>query len=295
MRRALEFLEHDDGRPVFLVVHTYRTHMPYRVGEVEDRAPWEELQAEVRGELGQGLLKARKELAPETWHAVLARTSDRYRSLYLQGVAALDAGFGDFLEGLAPRGIGPRAYLFFTSDHGEALGENDDIFHAGDLWESKLRIPLLARGPRFTPGSVPLAVTLLDLAPTLAELAGVPADPRWSGSSLFALDRERPAFAFRLQQAERQLAISQGKHKLLTRRTEALAAGDYDQAFDLAADPREEHDLHGGAAWGPGLAREGAHELPRLLEPATGSVILQLTPEELLKLNGLGYGENEKD
>jgi hypothetical protein len=49
---AQAFLEHDDGRPVFLVVHTYRVHQPYRVGPEEDRTRYDEVLARVRAATG---------------------------------------------------------------------------------------------------------------------------------------------------------------------------------------------------------------------------------------------------
>jgi arylsulfatase A-like enzyme len=188
VERAREFLAEDDGRPVFLLVHTYRTHQPYRVGAQEDLRPWIELLAS-----GCVLMKARGEMPRAEWKARLEACRERYAALYREGVRDLDRGFGLLLAELERVGIAGSGYVIFTSDHGEALGENEDIFHDGKLWDSKLRIPLLVRGPGLAARDVEPAVTLLDLAPTLAGIAGLPRDPRWSAAASSSPATPRPS------------------------------------------------------------------------------------------------------
>jgi hypothetical protein len=97
--RALAFLDHDDGRPVFLVVHTYRTHMPYRVGPDEGLAEWNALRA-----AGCALYGSRGAEPSAEWRAKLAECRPRLEELYRAGVRDLDRGFGTFLAGLEQRG-----------------------------------------------------------------------------------------------------------------------------------------------------------------------------------------------
>jgi arylsulfatase A-like enzyme len=287
VRKALEFLEHDDGRPVFLLVHTYRTHLPYRVGPEEDRGAWEELKR-----AGFALLETKGKLPRADWVELLRASCARYRALYHEGVRDLDRGFGLFLEGLERSGLLETGYVFFTSDHGEALGENDDVFHGGELWESKLRVPLLVRAPGRAPLDVDGGVTLLDLAPTWAEIAGIPADPLWSGRSLFAPGEERPAFAFRLQSVT-QVTLVEGARKLSTARPETLERGLFGAAYDLAADPHEEHPLE-GAAWAAALARAHAALARELLTPAAEPSDALMSQSHRHELDGLGYGGGEE-
>jgi len=284
--RAREFLEQDDGRPVFLVVHSYRAHMPFRVGPDEDRSAYEALHA-----AGYTLLEKKDELAPEAWRAMLQEAGPRFAALYRAGVQDLDRGFGLVLDDLARRGILERGAVLFTSDHGEALGENDDFYHGGALWDAKLRIPLVLRAPGLEPRRLTHAVTLLDVAPTLAALAGVAGEADWLGADLRTLASERPALAFRLQK-ETQLALVEGGKKLLARDLGALENGRFDSAYDLASDPREEAPLD-AAAWAAELVRRNA----RLVRQAGTEVVepapALLQPDIEKGLKEIGYGGDD--
>lgn len=284
--RALELLEQDDGRPLFLLVHTYRTHMPYRSGPEEDLQPWQSLL-----DSGCALLKAKGKLPREEWVARLAQCRERIQRLYREGVRDLDRGFGELLAALEQRGLG-RGFVVFTSDHGEALGENEDVFHDGKLWESKLRIPLLVRGPGIAPRDVEPVVTLLDLAPTLAEIAGLPRDPAWPGDSLFSLAAERPACAFLLKKEPEITLLEEGR-KLFATNPETLALGAFDSAYDLARDPHEEHPVT-GEAWPAELARRHAALVRALLVPASEAVVVPLSGAQQRELGQLGYGGEDE-
>src|SRR6185503_10609093 len=107
------------------------------------------------------------------------------------------------------------------------------FFHGGHLWETKLLVPLLVCGPGIAARELPYRAGPLDLAPTFAELAGLPPDPGWVGTSLLALDRERPAFAFQLGARSRQVAFLDGMHKvILTPEEERFTSGACEEAFD---------------------------------------------------------------
>jgi len=281
--KALEFLARDDGRSVFLVLHTYRTHMPYRVGDEESLAPWNALRND-----GCKPLEDKPKLPVDAWRARLAECAPRFRALYEEGVKDLDRGFGEFLAGLERTGLLARGVLVFTSDHGEALGENHDIFHGGALWDSKLHVPLLVHGPGLAPRTVDFGVSPLDLAPTLAALTGLERDPLWHGESLLDVASERPLFAFWLQKTK-QFALLEGTHVVLAKTADDLAGGRCELAFDLAADPREERPV-ADAPWAGELARRHAGLLRALLVPAGAAAAAPLDVHHQNELRGLGYG-----
>ena len=65
-------------------------------------------------------------------------------------------------------------YLTFLSDHGDMMGEHG-LWYKNTAFEPSSRVPLIFTGPGIAPGRINETVSLLDLGPTLAGLAGIPA------------------------------------------------------------------------------------------------------------------------
>jgi arylsulfatase A-like enzyme len=81
-----------------------------------------------------------------------------------------------------------NTYIFYTSDNGFHLGQHRRQYGKNSPYEEDVRVPLLVRGPGIPQGISSTALVLnIDLAPTIAELAGV-ATPAWvDGTSLVPL------------------------------------------------------------------------------------------------------------
>jgi choline-sulfatase len=146
-----------------------------------------------------------------------------------------------------------RTYLLVGSDHGEALGEHGFRTHSSSLYNSEIRVPLIAVGPGIKPRRIARPVGLTDLAPTIMELAGLvpPAMPHMDGVSLAPLLRGKAADiagageAYSAMIADRSVPVSQraviaGRYKLIW-----TEEGDRLELFDLSADPGERRDLSG--------------------------------------------------
>ena len=199
MQRGVErFLAADDGRPIFLFVHTYRTHIPYHVSDETRellgehlglRGDWDSLLAE--GDEIQARFGSAYEHTEE-----FARFRDGYEALYRGGVADLDRGFETLRLELAERGLLESGYLLFTSDHGEGFWEHGIAGHGVGMYEEHLRIPLLIAGGTLEPRVVSAAATHVDLAPTLTALAQLGPSPAWQGVNLLALEQDRAALSF---------------------------------------------------------------------------------------------------
>jgi len=281
---ARAFLAADDGRPTFLLVHTYRVHEPYRIGAEEDPRANRALLARAAEIAGTD------EPPPDVGRRIMLGLMPELRAQYEEGVKDLDQKLGPFLQELEAADFFARGHLFLTSDHGEALGENQDFGHGNHLWEVKLRVPLLWRGPRITPARVPHVATLLDLAPTVAALTGLAREPAWPGRALDTLDGERPAFAWQLGAKSRQVAWREGTRKIITTpEAEALRAGQCAEAFELATDPGETENLARSVPWPAELTRARAEEILAALVGPRGPAI-PLSRERQKELEELGYG-----
>jgi len=284
LARADDFLERDDGRPVFLFVHTYRVHEPYRVGPDEDAEPLHALWRRARATVAENDGRLPLELVAE------------YRALYRAGVEALDAALGPWLAGLEGRGLLEHGYIVFTSDHGEAFHEHGDLSHGGMPFEEQVRIPLLIAGGGLAPRDERCGAGLIDLAPTLGELCGLPAEAQWSGSSLLRARTSPPLLAF----GRGHMALVEGGEKaLLELETDAGSREIHGvrklrAAFDLTVDPGERADVAEGAAWAAELTEEARARLAEELAHRRGASAVELPAGALQDLRSLGYtGEDE--
>lgn len=114
----------------------------------------------------------------------------KYRNQWRQRVRSLqsvDEGVRDIVDALRQRGELDNTVVMFISDNGFLLGEHGA--HGKNFaWEEALRVPFLARGPIPT-GTATEQAMILDIAPSIAALAGVTPGRRVDGRDrLFALD-----------------------------------------------------------------------------------------------------------
>lgn len=95
-------------------------------------------------------------------------------SAYDGEIAYADTQLGRLLRGIAARRPDRRLLVAVTADHGEGLGDHGEESHGIFLYQSTLHVPLLLSGGPLVPAVVSGDVSLLDLAPTLLALAGLP-------------------------------------------------------------------------------------------------------------------------
>ena len=174
------------------------------------------------------------------------RTKD---ARYHLSLAATDDALDVLLAGVY-KALGENTIVVVTSDHGEGLGDHGIEHHAGSLYNSEIRVPLVIAGPGVTPGRIQQVVGLVDLAPTLLELAGFqsPGMPQMDGLSLAPEIRGERDDALGLGEAysqmvsdrsvhQSQAAIISGRFKLISRE------GSKYELYDMSRDPRETKDI----------------------------------------------------
>ena len=108
---------------------------------------------------------------------------------YLACVSYIDDNVGRVLAALEAIGQADNTLVVLWSDHGYQLGEKGKWSKAGSLWEQGTRVPLIIYDPRNKSNGhpSPRVVELLDLYPTLVELAGLPMPAGLDGRSLAPL------------------------------------------------------------------------------------------------------------
>lgn len=284
---ARQQLAADDGRPLFLVVHTYRVHGPMRLGPEEDLTAFNELRTRIRARMlevaasdGEGKkMQVALEFAPEGLR------------MYEDAVQDLDLKVGAWIEELERADFFERGVLVLTSDHGNSHGEHGQVGHGSDLYDVKLRVPLAFAGRGIAARAVEGPVSLVNLAPTVTALAGLAPAPSWVGRSLLEGEPSGPVYAFDLKKRDPQVALYAEGRKLMADDAQALADGRPSHAFDLGADPGETQNHAGRATWPAELGRVLGKTLEPLLVPATEGQTLELPAEVLEQLRAIGYAE----
>jgi len=110
---------------------------------------------------------------------------DYIRRLYRGELQRVDAALGTLMTALAEEGSLDEAIVVLVGVHGEEFFEHGGAGHGHNLHEESLRVPLAIRAPALlAPGRVGVPVDLLDLAPTLVDLLGLPFPGAWQGESL---------------------------------------------------------------------------------------------------------------
>ncbi len=105
------------------------------------------------------------------------------RRAYFATIAEVDTLLGHVLDAIDAQGLRERTFVIFCSDHGEMAGEHRQYLKQ-TLFESSARVPLIVRGPGIPAGlRIRKPVSLLDLHPTLFELAGLPVPQGAEGCS----------------------------------------------------------------------------------------------------------------
>ena len=176
----------------------------------------------------------------------------RARRAYLGAISYVDDKLGRLMQALRATGMADDTVVILTSDHGEMLGERGAWYKMSFL-EGASRVPLVASAPgRFAAGRVGAAVSLVDLLPTLVEIAGDGAAGRYvgpiDGRSLLP---HLQGTGGHDEVIGEYLAEGAVAPVVMIRRGQAKfihSPADPDQYYDLSADPHERHNFGGGAA-----------------------------------------------
>jgi arylsulfatase len=182
---TVALLDEAARRPLLLWVHYIDPHFPYAPPATWRDQPEATACRDLVAKSGDDLVATahvRIDL-----DGVASAALDDCAALYDAEIAYTDSEIGRLLGALESRGLLRDAYVVFTSDHGENLGE-DHLFyeHGPSVHDASLRVPLLIAGPGIEPRRDRGVARLEDLPPTLLALLGVPpADwPPFDGADL---------------------------------------------------------------------------------------------------------------
>jgi arylsulfatase A-like enzyme len=157
-------------------------------------------------------------------------------------IAFVDQKLGELMAAVEESPRGKHAAWIVHGSQGEAFGEHETHGHVGDIFEEALRVPFVVAVPDGKPGKYAKeAVSALDVAATVADLAGAPAEG-FAGVSLLPMARgdlahEHPPVYTRSQ---KKVALVMWPLKLVVFEKKKA---DRFLLFDLSADPLEKEDV----------------------------------------------------
>jgi len=248
---AVRFLERHRDEPFFLAVGFYRPHTPY----VAPRSyfnlyPTERISplCDPEDDRKDIPLPALPVNPPD--YGMNDATKRQVLQAYFASISFMDAQVGKLLDALERLGLDDRTVIVFLSDHGYHLGEHG-LWQKQTLFEEAARVPLIVAAPGIKAAgqASPRLAELIDVYPTIADLAGEPAPATLPGRSLRPL-LDDP------NQAWKSSAITQlrrdgkgGSFLGYSLRTEHFRYIEWDggrrglELYDQDKDPREFHNL----------------------------------------------------
>ncbi len=213
--------------------------------------------------------------------------------LYDGEVAFMDHELGRVVDALRAKGILDRTLIVIAGDHGEALGEKEELDHGIFIYEASMKVPLIFFADKRLPAGriVDTNVRLIDIMPSVLDMLGIPVNPEVQGTSLLPFIEGRQSGDLPCYLESYYPPETYGWSEL-----RGLVDGDWkfiraprSELYNLKTDPKEEKDLVGREA---GTAARLNRKLDDIIKAATSKTEpgrRTLSKDEEARLRSLGY------
>jgi choline-sulfatase len=265
VRKIYDLARGKNSRPFMLTVSMTHPHDPYQCTRYQwDRYRHEEIDMPRIGRIDESQMDPYSKRLQIQYGLHKFEPSEEQirtaRHAYYGSISYLDDQVGKILDTLRLTGLDSNTAIVFTSDHGDMLGERG-LWYKKCFYEGSVRIPFTIRVPGIGPRRVNENVSLVDLLPTLIELA-TSSDPRdvlvthQDGASLVGLmngdapDWDNAVYGESLAEGAAAANLMVKKDKLKY----TVSGLDPEQLFDLEADPDEMNNLTGDTKYSESLA-----------------------------------------
>jgi choline-sulfatase len=254
---AIQWLQRNDRSPFFIFLHLYDLHSPYNV--------------------------------PPPYRA-------RFGTGYEAELRYVDAETGRFWSFLSQNRLLENTLVIFTADHGEGLGQHEELTHGYFIYQSTLWVPLIFHWPTESKISFPLRIDapagLVDVGPTILQFLGITPPPQFQGKSFLGwlysgkprLDREvysESLYAHDYFGCSGLQGLRIGRYTYIDAPKPEL--------YDLEKDPGELHNLYSQEPTLALASRERLLAFVKRFKAKRSASRPALSPEVIARLNSLGY------
>jgi choline-sulfatase len=210
------------------------------------------------------------------------------RGAYLGEVRYTDYGIGRLVDGL-PKGDGRTTLTVLTADHGEALGDHSEKRHGYFIYDATMTVPLLlSEEGLIPPGESSAPANLVDIAPTVLELVGLPPLDGIDGVSLVRhlRDEHAPLPPAYLETRLPWIFFGWSPLRAIRERDWKLIEAPRPELYDLTSDPAEQRNL---IEQRPDQARRLRALLDDVEHMAPTESLRVTDDEALARLRAIGY------
>ena len=211
----------------------------------------------------------------------------QYPQTYDGEIAYTDRVMGQILQFLKDKKLDSTTIVILLSDHGEALGDHGEENHGVFLYDETLKVPLIISAPGLAPRQIKEQVRLVDVAPTIADLASLVKKPSYSGTSLMphlkGTGKELPAYS---ESYYTNLLMGWAPLHSIRWNQKKWVDAPKSEFYDLAKDPKESKNLYSSSAV-PNSYRSELNK--HRSKNTTAAPNAELDAETREKLASLGY------
>jgi arylsulfatase A-like enzyme/Flp pilus assembly protein TadD len=208
-------------------------------------------------------------------------------------IASMDAAIGAVVGKLRGKNLLERTLIVLAGDHGEGFGDKVETGHGVFLYDETLKVPLILSSPGHLPAGKVIAsrVRLIDIAPTILDMVGVPVPRPFQGLSLVPSIRGKKA-----KDLDSYLETFYPRENYGWSELTGLVSGDWKfirapkpELYNLKADPAEKRNEIAASG---NVAAEMNRKLEALVKESAGipgASSRSLTAAEQERLRSLGY------
>ena len=247
-----EWLQENKEKNFFVYLHYHEPHVPYVAPEeyknkfLKDKYRIKK-ERPISGNKSQWGRYAGKGKIPYIIAENGITDVSYYIALYDGAISYADTQVGHLIKKLQDLELLDNTLIFVTADHGEMLGDHGQYFNHGTCWESVIRVPLIIRFPKIFPQNKTISqlTSLIDIVPTILEIAGIDSPSYIEGKSLLSLlhNENHSLHSYVYSSAHKMASIRSLEWKLLwTHYRFFILPFNFYRLYDLIEDPQEEYN-----------------------------------------------------